>query len=638
MGYSADGYGLGPASPSTCVSDLDISNTTDIGVCFSEKNSAQILLNLTNSGLDTISNVQIGWFFSSDQNGVMAWTGNIYPNSSELVSIPTLSFPSEGHFSISLWVTNGQGDVNSANDSISINVHVYNPFIVNELKDTAICTNAVLPLGVSSGYHSYSWGNGDSNNVININEPGEYRITVSDEHGCEAIDSMSLDIHAAPSALLPGDTVLCDGVILATNLSANFITYQWANGSTGDGILIEQAGIYSVQVMDTNSCIYTDTMHVQYAALPTAGTPTQINICNGDSTVLDATNSYNSYVWNTGDTSSSITITSSGNYIVTVTGPLGCIGIDTIQVIVNPLPEILFNDSVMCNLDPFVMDVGWFPSYQWSNGSTSQNPIITTPGLYSVTVTDLNGCESVKSVYVNNYNVNVDLGPDTSICSGDGNFILLGNYDSYVWNDGDTSANHWIGSSGIYSVTVTNGACAISDEMVVVELLYPNANFSHLVTSPNVQFTNLSNVNTGLTWDFGDGTYSTAMNPNHHYNNVGNYSVILKASNVCDTTEFVVDVSIFPQDAHSIYVNDNLSVFPTIAETQINFTFSGANKNELNYSVYDVSGRLLVNEVQDYFGPDHLYKVDVSSFAAGTYYIRIVSDESLVAVQPFIKK
>jgi len=634
----ADGQGLGPASPSVCVSDLDISNTTDISVCYSEKNDAQVLLNLTNSGLDTIRNVQIGWFFSSDQSGVMNWTGNIYPNSSEMVSISALAFPSEGHFSLSIWAVNGAGDINSSNDTINLNVHVFNPFIVNELRDTAICTNEVLPLNLSTGFHSYIWDNGDSGNVRSIQQQGNYRVTVEDENGCTTVDSMYLDVHEAPGPLLPGDTVLCDGVILSTTLSANFVTYQWANGSTNDGILIDQAGVYSVQVVDTHGCTYADTMDVQYAALPSSGTPTQVNICNGDSTVLNAANNFNSYVWNTGDTSSSITITNSGNYVVTVTGPFGCIGIDTVQVIVNPLPEITFNDSVMCNLDPFVMDVGWFAAYQWSNGSSSQNPLITSPGLYSVTVTDLNGCESVKSVYVNNFNVNVNLGPDTSICSGDGNFILLGNYDSYLWNDGDTSANHWIGNAGTYSVTVTNGACDATDEKVVTELLYPNADFSHLVTSPNVQFTNLSNVNTGLTWDFGDGNTSNSVNPTHTYASVGNYDVTLTAANVCDTTQYITSVSIFPQDAHSIYVNENLKLFPTIATNMINFSFSGANKNELDYAIYDVTGKILVRETDNYYGAEYLYTIDVSSFAAGTYYIRIISDESLMAVQPFIKK
>ena len=70
----------------------------------------------------------------------------------------------------------------------------------------------------------------------------------------------------------------------------------------------------------------------------------------------------------------------------------------------------------------------------------------------------------------------------------------------------------------------------------------------------------------------------------------------------------------------------------------INFSFSGANKNELDYAIYDVTGKILVRETDNYYGAEYLYTIDVSSFAAGTYYIRIISDESLMAVQPFIKK
>ena len=620
------------------VYDVSVLSTSDVNVCYEGKSSTAIAIELLNVGTDTIHHLQLGWYFASDQLGSVSWNGTIAPNSTQIVNLTNLSFSTNGDYSVSLWAKIGTADHDPTNDSIVVNVHVYQPFQVNVLTDTTVCKNANVPVSLPLGYNSYQWSNGSSSNSTTLTSNGNHVVTVTDVNGCASVDSMDLQTFAFPSSLLPGDTILCDGVILSPIVESGYVQYAWSKGDSGSIVSIDQEGDYSLTVIDTMGCIYSDTMNVQYRALPNPSTPTQVIICNGDSTVINANGNFSSYVWSNGATTSSITISTPGTYYVTVTGSTGCFGFDTVQLLVNPLPSINFNDSVMCNLDPIVMDIGWYETYSWSNGDSSQNPLIEFPGMYFVTVTDQNGCESTDSIEVINYNVSVSLGPDTTICSGDGEYLVLGVYDSYLWSDGSHGALQWIGSAGVYSVTVSQGACLVSDELTVYELPYPVADFSEVVTSPDVQFTNLSNVNTTLNWDFGDLTYSSSVDPFHTYINAGLYDVTLEVRNMCDTVYFSKRVSIFPQASANIYVNDNLSVFPTLTTEYVNFKIEGINTQELRYTVYDVTGKLLKSEEASYFGPEYIYQVNVSSFASGTYYLRISTDESMEVVKPFVKE
>ena len=61
--------------------------------------------------------------------------------------------------------------------------------------------------------------------------------------------------------------------------------------------------------------------------------------CSGDSLTLLATSGLGTYKWSTGDTNSSIVVTNSGNYTVTVTNAAGCSATNAAQVTVNPSPN-----------------------------------------------------------------------------------------------------------------------------------------------------------------------------------------------------------------------------------------------------------------------------------------------------------
>src|SRR5690606_27060091 len=107
-------------------------------------------------------------------------------------------------------------------------------------------------------------------------------------------------------------------------------------------------------------------------------------------------------VWSTGSLSSSITVSTSATYSVTVlNSTAGCSVVLQQAVVVNPNPNptISFNGT---NLS-----TGSFSTYQWNfngspiTGATSQNldPTATGNGQYTVTVTNSNGCENTSNIY-----------------------------------------------------------------------------------------------------------------------------------------------------------------------------------------------------------------------------------------------
>ncbi len=622
----------------SCQYNYAILPVTNLEFCYNQRNDLDFLIDVENYSLDSLKNFEMGYFLDSDFHGTTVFTNGIASGATAQLPLSDLSFPGEGSYTVSVWVNASCNGVVTFSDSIDLHVVIRSPFIVDNLFDTIVCSSNQFTLSEPAIYQGYLWSTGETSNSITVDQPGNYFVSVSDGFGCESIDSIGLGFFLAPEDL-GSDTVLCDGVILTADAGIGFQTYSWSNGMVSNSILISVPGLYAVLVSDTNGCNYADSISVSYATVPQPGAPSFISVCDGDTAMIGAANNFNSYLWNTGDTTSSIPIYNSGIYMITVVGNNGCIGIDTINVLVSPLPNVVFSDSVMCNHRSYVLDLGqWFPTLQWSTGDTSQNILVTSPGLYTVSVTDLNGCHSVDSIFVSNINVTVSLGPDDTICSGT-SFALFppGSFDSYEWVDGTTGPAFVVSASGTYSVTVTKGICFVSDEVTITVDEEPVANFSSQISSPDVQFTNLSNQNYNIVWDFGDGDSSVIMHPIHSYPSTGSYDVTLQVSNTCGSATYTNTVGIFPQGVGNIYLNKDLKVFPTLASYVVNFTLVSANNLPIEYAVFDVTGKLLINQTESYYGPEHVYHIDVSNFATGLYYIRIVSSQEILAVQPFIK-
>ncbi len=124
----------------------------------------------------------------------------------------------------------------------------------------------------------------------------------------------------------------------------------------------------------------------------------------GDSASLDAGAGFTGYAWNTNQSTQTIQATTSGTYSVTVEDQNGCHNSDTADVTVNALPSVdLGPDVSYCAGSSVTLQATTsnnVTSYAWSTGETTASIQVSSPGTYSLTVTNSDGCSSSDTIEV----------------------------------------------------------------------------------------------------------------------------------------------------------------------------------------------------------------------------------------------
>jgi gliding motility-associated-like protein len=170
-------------------------------------------------------------------------------------------------------------------------------------------------------------------------ESGDYSLIVIDQIGC--VDSVTVTVDSIPAPIAPlQDTVLCNltlqinGVLSYTgsNWTANSPNINFSNpAGQNPTILADTAGVYAITVTDS-VCNFTETFQLTFVADPYTHI-LDTTLCVGETQVLAAlVQPQNvSYLWSTGQTSSVISVTETGDYIVSTTNMCG-VYIDTATV------------------------------------------------------------------------------------------------------------------------------------------------------------------------------------------------------------------------------------------------------------------------------------------------------------------
>lgn len=196
-------------------------------------------------------------------------------------------------------------------------------------------------------------------------------------------------------------------------------------------------------------------------------------ICDGSTLVVDAGNAGSTYLWSDTTTNQTFDITEVSTVWVEVTSAFGCVGSDTINVSLNVVPDVdLGGDQTVCADIDVTLDAGNpGATYNWISGAQTQTIDIQNSGVYSVIVTDNNGCQGFDTV---NITINplpvVSLGADRFEQVGTTVTLDAGNAGStYDWNTGATTQTiDVVSPGGTYSVTVTNMFNCVDSDTITV--------------------------------------------------------------------------------------------------------------------------------------------------------------------------
>ncbi len=336
---------------------------------------------------------------------------------------------------------------------------------VNLGNDTMYCGNFSQTLNAGSSDSLILWSNGSTNQTITIDTAGIYWVVKTLAGGCVATDTIIITQHPETTVWLGDNAVACNPGDITLDAGAGFALYHWSNSTDLQTLTPLTTGNYFIQVMDTNGCFDMDTISVLFLA-PSINIGNNTAICVNDSLQLNAGSGFVSYEWSTGSVDSSIMIYSAGTYFVSVKDSFACTAYDTIIISLSTPAINIGTDTLFCNAFNYSITAGsGFANYHWQNNSSNSTYIITSAGLYSVTVTDIYGCTAADAITVLNNLPQVSIGNDTVICiNTSATITATTGFDNYMWNTGSSVENIVAATSGVYSVTVTDSeGCTTAD-------------------------------------------------------------------------------------------------------------------------------------------------------------------------------
>ncbi|MGV8946041.1 MAG: gliding motility-associated C-terminal domain-containing protein, partial [Lutibacter sp.] len=327
-----------------------------------------------------------------------------------------------------------------------------------------------------------------------ISIPGTYTLTVTNADGCSASDSVVItqDITVPTAVVVNNNGLALDCNTPSTTLTASGgVSYLWSTGATTASITVSTGGIYTVTVKGANGCSATSSVTTTLdSTQPVAVIANNNGLtldCNTTSTTLMASGGV-SYLWSTGATTASIAVSKGGTFTVRVTGANGCSADASVKVTESTSAtqaSITGNAVLTCAVQSITLDasttkVTGTASYLWNTGATTATIVVTTPGVYSVTVKgSTNGCSAEASVTVvqNTTPPVVTIGGNQTLTCSVSSIVLNASSTavqgtaSYLWNTGATTASITVSAAGDFSVKVTDSSngCSATQSIKVTE-------------------------------------------------------------------------------------------------------------------------------------------------------------------------
>jgi gliding motility-associated-like protein len=552
--------------------------------------------------------------------------------------------------------------LNGVDSNPAIGTVAVNPTPTVTVTNPTICSgtsSAITASGNPSG-GTYTWSTGATTASITVNPSSSsvYNVTYT-LNGCIGTATSNVTVNTTPTVSVAGTTI-CAGqsATLTAIPSAIAGTYLWNNSQQTSSITVNPTTTTTYTVLYTlNGCNAMGTGIVTVNLIPTVSISSE-TICSGSTATLTATPSPSggTYSWtNNPSTTNSITVspTSTTTYNVTYTLN-GCSSQSASgTVTVNAVPAVTVTNATICEgqsatitATPSVIGGTylWTPTGQTTPSIEVSPNTTTTYGLqYSI-----NGCTSAiatSTVTVNTtplltFNADQLSGCAPLSVSFTNTSATAGSASSNVWSLGNgtqlngNSATYLFTIGGCYDVTLTStvGGC-VGTTTIQNFICVENPPIASFQTNPvefsnsteSVNFNNNSIGGSSYFWDFGDGTTSTDMNPQHIFTN----------TEVGATVTLTTTSSIGCVDTYIIYIDVNTEPIFYIPNT---FTPDGDGYNQVfkpifhsgydpynfNMKIYNRWGEVVFETFDANVGWDGTYGIDGRDVQNGTYTYKIV--------------
>jgi hypothetical protein len=471
-----------------------------------------------------------------------------------------------------------------------------------------------------------------------VNNTTPLILTATDADFCYTSDTITLVTYPQPFVGLGPDTLVCGNTILldAANPSA---TVEWNDASTSQTLLVDTTGIYDVTITDTNGCIDTDSILINLYHLPVIELGNDTSYCGGQRN-FDLTQPGIAYEWNDGSTLSTHDVSITGMVSVLITDSIsGCVNTDTIHLVFHPLPSVsVGNDTTLCGTSFTVYATTGFSSYTWNDASADSALVVGSSGIYSVEVLDSNGCNAMDSISVTMFDYPiVDLGIDSSQCTG---ALLLdaGNPGAdYTWSDLSTQQTLLVNSTGTYYVAVTDtNNCTSLDSIDINIYGLPSVNASSLQTTFCLGSTPvlLTGTPSGGTFS-GAGTSGNNFDPQQAGTGIHNIIYTYSDLNACENSD-TITMNVMSCAGIEQSIPLNVDIYPNPSNGIFNFAINTSQDNDVLIRVSDIQGQV----VGEYLKKELFsgaFQLDLTGIDKGIYLVTIQSGMEQVTRKVIIR-
>lgn len=319
--------------------------------------------------------------------------------------------------------------------------------------DVLKCPLDSVTLDAGYGKYSYLWSTGDTTQTITVTAPGTYWV-VADNGDCFVSDTININDHYILPVDLGNDTAICNGSPFTLSPSGSYFSYLWSTGDTTAQITVTQSNHYRVTVSDE---ICEDTTSKTVIFLNSMILTPDTIVCEGDdlsihTTITAGFEDLCQYLWSTGDTTPSITVTPQGNTVYYLT--VSCLNTqctDQISVSVVNGAFSIGPDTALCAGNAYTIHGPPSSSfYLWSNGSTASSITPAASGQYWLEANSAEGCFFRDTMNLNYQPLPLDLG----------DVIYPSTNGLIAWYPFDGNLND---SSGFYQTALNTGVDFTAD-------------------------------------------------------------------------------------------------------------------------------------------------------------------------------